>query len=140
MGPYLIEKLDLLTTLPGTDAVIPASDVGFGVQCVGLVKRYSHAGPTTGWKAGSNVMSLAASGRLAKGTAIATFSANGRYQSARHGNHACFFISFQPNGILVLEQHVPPNFGTIQTRTIRSRGADSKVSPSDNANAFSVIL
>jgi hypothetical protein len=140
MGPYLVEKVELLTTLRGADAVIPASDVAFGVQCVGLVKRYTRAGATSGWKAGDRVTSLKASGRLAKGTAIATFSKSGRYESARHGNHACFFISFQPQGILVLEQHVPPNFGTIQTRTIRWRGADAKVSPSDNADAFSVIL
>jgi hypothetical protein len=140
MGPYLIEKLELLTTLPGTEAAIPPSDVGFGVQCVGLVKRYSGAGATGGWRAGDSVMSRKESGRIAKGTAIATFSKSGRYDSARHGNHACFFISFQPQGILVLEQHVPPNFGTIQTRTIRSRGADTKFSPSDNADAFSVIL
>ena len=140
MGPYLIEKLELLTTLPGTEAVIPDSDVGFGVQCVGLVKRFSRAGATTGWKAGDSAMSLKSSGRLAKGTAIATFGKSGRYESFRHGNHACFFISFQSQGILVLEQHVPPNFGTIQTRTIRCRGTDTKVSASDNADAFSVIL
>jgi hypothetical protein len=87
-------------------------------------------------------MSLARTGRLQAGTAIATFSDRGRYESNKHGNHACFFIRFDGIvGILVLEQHVPPNFGLIQTRTIRSRGSNRiGISPSDTAEAFSVIL
>ena len=103
-GPYVISDLSLLTTLPGKDAVVPASDQGYGVQCVGLVKYYSSCGATAVWKEGDLV---GESPGLARGTAIATFDDTGKYRSAASGNHACFFISFMPSntGITVLEQH-----------------------------------
>jgi hypothetical protein len=136
-GPYLISDLALLATLPGKDAVIPDVDKGFGVQCVGLVKFYSSCGGTGAWKEGDVVSE---SPRLARGTAIATFDENSRYRSAASGNHACFFISFMPSnqGITVLEQHVLPNPDKIQTRNIIYRGG--KGDPSNDADAYSVIL
>lgn len=136
MGPYVINDVKLVESLPGTDAVVPDSDKGFGVQCVGLVKKYSKAGATLGWNAGEKVMSTP---DLKCGTAIATFNAKGKYDSHMHGNHACFFIRFASGGFLALEQHVPPNRNKIQTRLIRSRGTDKGVSASDNADAYSVI-
>ncbi|MDB5946244.1 MAG: hypothetical protein JWQ33_1270 [Ramlibacter sp.] len=136
MGPYVINDLKLLHSLPGADAVVPAADKAFGVQCVGLVKTYSKAGGTFSWTAGDQVMSTPA---LKPGTAIATFNAKGRYESHSHGNHACFFIRFTGDGFLVLEQHVQPNRNKIQSRLVRSRGTDKSVSASDNADAYAVI-
>src|SRR2546429_7098148 len=83
-GPYVISDLSLLTTLPGKDAVVPASDQGYGVQCVGLVKYYSSCGATAVWKEGDLV---GESPGLARGTAIATFDDTGKYRSAASGNN-----------------------------------------------------
>lgn len=139
MGPYLINDPKLLESLPGSAGVVPPSDKKYGVQCVGLIKYYSNAGAAFLWNAGDKVIS---SKLLAKGTAIATFDKkDGKYKSHQHGNHACFFISFSTEGILVLEQHVPPEPNKIQTRIIKARGSAAiGVSPSDNADAYSVIL
>ena len=136
-GPYVISDLSLLTTLPGKDAVVPASDQGYGVQCVGLVKYYSSCGATAVWKEGDLV---GESPGLARGTAIATFDDTGKYRSAASGNHACCLISFMPSntGITVLEQHVWPDPNKIQTRNIIYRGG--RGDPSNDANAYSVIL
>lgn len=139
MGPYIIRDISLLKTLAGQPAVIPAVDKSFGIQCVGLVKYYSNCGATSSWKKGESVNGLKT---LAQGTVIATFNAHGIYPNHAAGNHACFFVRFLPGGvgIEVLEQHVPPNPNKIQTRSIKFRGANSPVSPSDNADAFSVVL
>jgi hypothetical protein len=136
-GPYVINDVALLKSLPGEDAKIPASDAGFGVQCVGLVKYYSSAGPTKSWKQGDLVSESA---QLATGTAIATFDKDGHYASKAYGNHACFFIAFLPSnkGITVLEQHVNPKPNEIQTRDIFYKGG--KGDPCSDANAYSVIL
>jgi hypothetical protein len=136
-GPYVISDPSLLTTLPGKDAVVPDVDRGYGVQCVGLVKYYSSCGSTGSWKEGDLVSE---SPDLERGTAIATFDANGRYLSHASGNHACFFIKFMPSkkGITVLEQHVWPNPDKIQTRDILYRGG--KGDPSNDGDAYSVIL
>ena len=138
-GPYLIRTVSLLETLVGRAAVIPPSDQAFGVQCVGLVKLYSDCGATSGWRKGANVHGLTT---LAPGTVIATFNASGLYASLRTGNHACFFVKFLPggDGILVLEQHVPPNPNIIRTRAIYFRGPNAAVSPPNNGDAFSVVM
>jgi len=129
----------LLESLVGRPAVVPAADETFGVQCVGLVKFYSDCGATAEWRKGAGVNGLAT---LAPGTVIATFDAKGRYANHRTGNHACFFVKFLPGGkgILVLEQHVPPNPNVIRTREIYFLGATAPVSASNNADAFSVVM
>ena len=139
MGPYLIRSPNLLEALVGRAAVIPPSDSQFGVQCVGLVKFYADCGATSTWRKGAAVQGSTA---LAPGTVIATFNAKGLYSNQRTGNHACFFLKFLPDnkGILVLEQHVPPNPNIIHTRAIYFRGSNAGVSPSNNANDFSVVM
>jgi len=134
-GPYKIEKLSLLDSLVGADAVI--ADPGFGVQCVGLVKKYSACGATGTWQQGALVKKTK---DVAKGTAIATFDANGHYASKAKGNHACFFIEFVGElGFRVLEQHVKPRPEQIQQRLIRYQEGEH-ISRSDNANCYSIIL
>ena len=136
MGPYLFNDMSLIDSLgDGTHAaVIPATDTAYGVQCVGLVKYYSRSGPAFGWSKGADVMT---SPLLAKGTAIATFNAKGKYANAAAGNHACFFLRFVAGGIEVLEQHVRPNPDMIQKRVILQHGG--KGSASNDADAYSVI-
>ena len=136
VGPYLFNKPDLIDTLADGKhaAVIPASDAGYGVQCVGLVKYYSRAGATPTWKKGDAVIG---SPLIARGTAIATFDSKGHYPSHASGNHACFFLRFVANGIEVLEQNVAPNPGIIHKRVILRRGG--KGSWSNDADAYSVI-
>jgi hypothetical protein len=137
-GPFVINDLSLMDSLPGKDAVINVPK--YGVQCVGLVQTYTDVGATDFWVAGSRVMSVP---NLAKGTAIATFNEFGRYMSMPSGNHACFFNKFAGvNKIEVLEQHVSwddrgrsdPN--KIQTRTLKT-GATNV---SSDASAYSVVM
>ena len=136
MGPYIFNDLGSIDLLADGKhaAVIPASDKGYGVQCVGLVKYYSRAGGTSMWKQGGSVMG---NPTLARGTAIATFNAKGHYASAATGNHACFFLRFVAGGFEVLEQHVNPNPNMIQKRIILTKGG--KGSASNDADAYSVI-
>jgi hypothetical protein len=110
-----------------------------GVQCVGLVKFYTSAGAAFNWAQGGRVLEQR---NLTIGTAIATFDPKThKYNSYEHRNHACFFLSFVSVGIKVLEQHVKPNLKSIQTRVIIARGIGNiSVSPSDNADAYSVVL
>jgi hypothetical protein len=144
MGPYIFKDAALLrkwasapSATPLADAVTPSMDTG--VQCVGLVKYYTSAGAAFNWAQGDRVLEQKS---LTTGTAIATFDPKThKYNSHDHGNHACFFLSFVSGGIKVLEQHVRPNLTSIQTREIKARGiGNNKVSPSDNADAYSVIL
>ncbi len=138
-GPYVLSAVDIayLCAPPSKDAVVPVSDQGGGVQCVGLVKYYTKCGATNTWRKGALV---ADSPRLAAGTAIATFDAQGRYPNHKSGNHACFFLKNMPGdqGITVLEQHVRPSPNKIQTRNILYR--QGKGTPSDDASAYAVIL
>jgi hypothetical protein len=134
-GPYRIDKLSLLDTLDGTDAVI--ADPGYGIQCVGLLKKYSKCGATGGWRQGALVKETR---DIAQGTAIATFDKNAKYPSNQKGNHACFFIGFFGElGFWVLEQHVKPKPDKIQRRLIRYQLGEH-ISVSDNANCYRIIL
>ncbi len=110
-----------------------------GGQCVRLVQHYSAGiGTASQWREGAVVMGNTA---LAKGTAIATF-VNGVYPNQASGNHAAYYISQDAGGITVMDQWAGPGKPTISSRYIRSKGKDKSgnfVSPSDNADAFSVI-
>lgn len=137
-GPYIINDLSLLDSLPGQAAVINVP--AYGVQCVALVQTYTDVGSTDFWVAGSRVMSVS---NLARGTAIATFNEFGRYMSMPSGNHACFFNKFVGvNKFEVLEQHVSWNDlgksdpNKIQTRTLKT-GANNVCS---DASAYSVVM
>jgi hypothetical protein len=105
-------------------------------QCAVLVQFYSKVPLTASWKAGSVVKG---DRLLTKGTAIATF-VNGKYQNKSHGNHACYFVSWDPTGFYVMEQWL--GLKTIQKRLLISKGKKkdgSFIDPSNNADAFSVI-
>lgn len=138
-GPYKIRDLALLQSLIGEDAVIPDSDKGGTIQCVGLVKYYSDCGRAADWSQGPAVNG----GEVERGTVIATFDKDGNYPNNKTHNHACFFIEQQADGsgFRVLEQHVAPFPDKIQVRVIKYKGKpkDDKIQ-SDNGDCYSVAL
>jgi hypothetical protein len=70
-------------------------------QCVTFVKSATGAPPAALWRQGQAV---AKNFTLARGTAIATFDAHGRYPNLPHGNHAAIYDSQDGTGIWVWEQ------------------------------------
>jgi hypothetical protein len=128
--PYVYANVDSLVTTP------PKKNVGSG-QCVALIEAFTNVPRPAKdfWKAGAAVRGNAA---LAKGTAIATFTA-GRYPSNAAGNHAAFYLSQDPTGIWVVDQYASSN--GIHKRHLRFKGksASGFVDPSNNGDAFSVI-
>lgn len=107
-------------------------------QCVALVQTFANAPVTANWREGEVVVG---NHMLKKGTAIATF-VNGRYPNRAHGNHAALYVRQGIGGIYVMDQWKNKKNGRISSRFIPSLGKDKRgnyISPSDNADAFSVI-
>lgn len=107
-------------------------------QCVALVQIKAGAPHTSAWREGASVRG---SLTLARGTAIATF-VDGKYPSHAHGNHAALYLSQSAAGIAVMDQWNKKNKTHVSQRLIPFRGKDKKghyLTPSDNADAFSVI-
>lgn len=107
-------------------------------QCVALVQIYAGAPRTSVWRQGDAVVG---NKTLKKGTAIATF-VKGRYPNRSHGNHAALFVRQAAGGIYIMDQWKTKASGKVTSRFIASLGVDKKgrhKSPSDNADAFSVI-
>jgi hypothetical protein len=78
----------------------------------------------------------------ALGTAIATFDVNGHWPGKPKGNHAAFYLSQTSEFIRVIDQWNAGARSHIAPRLLRRLGKNpdgSYVTPSDNADAFSVI-
>ena len=119
-------------------------------ECVSLVKKYIpelQNRSTRAWIEGPNVIeTIKKGGTIIEGTAIATFK-NGKFISG-HG-HAAFFVGWvnDPDEgirIRIVEQYLgaKPSVRVI-SRFLHSRGKDADgnyINPSNNGNAFSVIL
>lgn len=109
--------------------------------CVELIKAHApglQGLPTTRWREGKKV--LGSTGIVA-GTAIATF-VNGRYPRHDTGNHAAFFLTYDDDGIWVVDRWSHPDRVTIEKRFIpnrKPRKDGTFASPSNSAGAFSVI-
>lgn len=128
MAEYKYEKVDELEK----------HDLVGSHQCVALVQLYAGTPRTSARRQGDAVVG---NNTLKKGTAIATF-VKGRYPNRSHGNHAALFIRQAPGGIYIMDQWKTKANGKITSRFISSLGVDKKgryKSPSDNADAFSVI-
>ena len=107
-------------------------------QCVALIQAFTDAGMTASWRQGAAVLGNKA---MLKGTAIATF-VRGRYPNQAHGNHAAFFLRHGPNGFWVMDQWADPLKKFVSSRYIRAKTKNAEgrfASPSDDANAFSII-
>lgn len=127
--PYIYTDVDALddTALVGSH------------HCVALVQEYANAPATSFWKEGKAVKGNLL---IAKGTAIATF-VDGKYKSAKHGNHAAFFISKDAGGMWIMDQWKgDPHKPKVSKRYIINKGQRKDGTyndPSNNADAFSII-
>ena len=108
--------------------------VGTG-QCVAFVQTASAAPHTPNWKRSANKVKGDLS--IAKGTAIATFNANGQYTNSLDGtSHAAIYVSQDEVGITVWDQWTGQ---PVHTRVIRFRGGAEGVKPVNDGDAFYVI-
>jgi hypothetical protein len=77
-----------------------SKSVGSG-QCVAFVQAAAQTGHTSGWTKGERVQGA----ELTPGTAIATFSSNGKYGNDTHGNsHAAIYLGQDADGLNVYDQ------------------------------------
>ena len=72
-------------------------------ECVEFVRQATGAPQTTTWREGLKV-SEAKPGDIARGTAIATFDANGKYPTDTKGRHAAIYLFHTKAMIQVLDQ------------------------------------
>ncbi|MGF1689602.1 BPSL0067 family protein [Photobacterium japonica] len=99
---------------------------------------YTKVGKASTWVEGIPVRGNRTKIRL--GTAIATF-VDGKYPNKRTGNHAALYISQFSGGIWVMDQWASENAINARLIKFKGRNADgSYVDPSNNADAFSVIM
>lgn len=102
-------------------------------ECVALIREYTGAPHSSAWRPGAAVLDNM---NIEKGTAIATF-VKGRYPNAKTGNHAAFFLRFDPQGFWIMDQwRNNKSKKTISSRLIR---VAPNRSASDNAAAYSII-
>lgn len=101
-------------------------------ECVEFVKEAARAPNTAQWKKGAAVRG---NKEVKKGTAIATFDANGKYANLTTGNHAAIYVSQEPWGLWVYDQWRAQ--GAVRKRPVQFKGG--KGSPSNDGDAFFVI-
>ena len=107
--------------------------VGTG-QCVPFVQKASSAPVTSEWKRGAKVRGASAT---KKGTAIATFDANGKYTNSTDGtSHAAIYVAQDAAGLQVWDQWTGQS---VHQRTIRFQGGAAGVKPVNDGDAFYVI-
>lgn len=108
-------------------------------ECVALVRTYAKVPSTSNWRAGKRVMGDRA---IALGTAIATFDDQGKWPHRKIGNHGAFYLSQTSDGMRIIDQWNRDDKKTVSARRLKRLGKNpdgSFVTPSDNADAFSVI-
>jgi hypothetical protein len=107
--------------------------VGAG-HCVDFVKAAAGAPPTAAWQEGAPVPDNRS---IARGTAIATFEADGSYTS-EFGNHAAIYLSQDDRGIWVYDQWQGQ---PVHKRLIRFEGGSGakRGSKSNDGRRFAVI-
>ncbi|HEX2222713.1 MAG TPA: BPSL0067 family protein [Thermoanaerobaculia bacterium] len=108
--------------------------VGDG-HCVAFVKVAAGAPRTSEWRPGARVRG---NPRIARGTAIATFEADGTYTS-RTGNHAAIYLGQDEAGLWVYDQW---RGQPVHERRIRFEGGagSGRGSKSNDGKLFAVIM
>lgn len=107
--------------------------VGTG-QCVPFLQAASGAPPTSLWTRGALVKGNLA---LGAGTAIATFSDQGKYTNSMDGtSHAAIYVSQDAVGIKVWDQWLGQ---PVHQRVIRFRGGAGGAKPVNDGDFFYVI-
>jgi hypothetical protein len=100
-------------------------------HCVRLTQIAAGAPHTSRWARGSKVRG----NPVAPGTAIATFSVNGRYENRTDGSsHAAIFVAEESGGLRVWDQWTGH---PVAQRTIRWHGGQGK--KSNDGDQFFVI-
>ena len=103
-------------------------------HCVPFVQQASGAPQTIQWTRGKRVKG---DFTIAKGTAIATFNAQGKYTNSLDGtSHAAIYISQDTIGVKVWDQWKGQ---PVHQRTIRFQGGAVGVKPVNDGDAFYVI-
>jgi hypothetical protein len=107
--------------------------VGEG-HCVDLVKAAAGLPQTAAWRKGAEVYG---NSHIARGTAIATFEADGTYTN-ESGNHAAIYLYQDDRGIWVYDQWLGQ---PVHKRLIRFEGGggSGKGSKSNDGKRFAVI-
>jgi RHS repeat-associated protein len=120
-------RLDPLTRAPYPSAPRP---YGESSQCVSFTKMFTGAPCTDCWRAGPKVLGDT---DIPLGTAIATFDDNGRYPgSATTAKNSGIYIGQRDGRVFIIDQWPGHN--------ARARTIDPGGSPSNDSNAYSVVL
>ena len=107
--------------------------VGTG-HCVPFVQAASGAPPTSRWTKGELVKGNL---KVVAGTAIATFSDQGKYTNSMDGtSHGAIYVSQDAVGILVWDQWLGQ---PVHQRVIRFRGGAGGAKPVNDGDCFYVI-
>jgi hypothetical protein len=122
-GPYIAARPE----------VFEGRVIGAG-YCVDFVKAAAGVPRTAAWREGAEVRG---NPHIARGTAIATFEADGGYAS-ESGNHAAIYLSQDDRGIWVYDQW---RGQPVHKRLIRFEGGSGAKwgSKSNNGRRFAVI-
>jgi hypothetical protein len=104
-------------------------------ECVEFVVQTTGAPPTPMWRRGKKV-SEAKLGEILRGTAIATFDANGNYPEDTLGKHGAIYLEHNAMRIVVLDQWKKQ--GEVKQRDIRFNQPKG-TSRSNDADTFYVI-
>lgn len=104
-------------------------------ECVEFIRQTTDAPQTVKWKKGKKV-SDAKFGEIPRGTAIATFDANGKYPTDALGKHAAIYLEHNAQRILVLDQW--NDQGEVRERPIWFN-RPKKTRRSNDADVFYVI-
>jgi hypothetical protein len=100
-------------------------------HCVALCRHAARLGHTSSWRRGEPVRGA----DLERGTAIATFNAQGRYPSTMSGDsHAAIYLDQTPQGLRVIDQWL---LHPAQERILRFRGGQGD--PVNDGDAFHVV-
>lgn len=104
-------------------------------HCVPLVQAATGAPVTFLWRKGPWVRGNPG---IPRGTAIATFTATGRYANLDTGNHAAIYLGETSEGLAVVDQWQARTPARPGRRLLSFRGGDG--SPSNDGDAYFVIL
>jgi hypothetical protein len=126
--------MEIVMAYVATNPASYAQQVAGTGQCVAFVQLASGAPLTARWTQGKQVKGDLT---ITKGTAIATFSAAGKYTNSTDGtSHAAIYVSQDSSGIAVWDQWTGQ---PVHQRTIRFQGNAPGVKPVNNGDAFYVI-
>ena len=107
--------------------------IGSG-QCVAFVQQASAAPLTAQWTRGQKAKE---NPTLQKGSAIATFDANGKYTNSTDGtSHAAIYAGQNAQGLQVWDQWLGQ---PVHRRTIRFQAGAAGVKPVNDGDAFYVV-